>query len=579
MDLLEIGMIGIVAIVAVNWIAPRIGVAAPLLLVLLGIVTSFLPFVAPIEIQPEWILGGILPPLLYSSAVNMPAMDFRRDLRTISAFSVLLVIGSAVVIGLVMTRLIPGVDLATGIALGAILSPTDAVATSIVKRAGVSPRLVTVLEGESLLNDASALVLLRSATATTALLTGMVIVDFIWAVVAAVLIGFVVGKITLIVRSHLGSSTSNVAISLVVPFLAYLPAESLGASGLVAAVAAGLVTGHGSPQRLRPQDRLTASAVWRTLEMLLENAIFLLMGLELFGLVADVRSEHGSVLTAIQLGALAALLVVCIRTVFVAPSVWLLARRARRSTAVRERIEQIQHRLRIDVGRPSEQPKVLMAPKVRKVAARRKQPISTELNRRLADLDYLAAEALGWREGVVLVWAGMRGAVTLAAAQSLPPDTPQRSLLVLVAFVVAAGTLIIQGGTLGWLVGRLGLTGRDPAANRASADELRQELVGLVGEHLAEPRFSRPDGTAFSPDTLDWARRVMSSMTADQEQRDAQGEDLRTERGELRRAVIEIQRTELLKIRDLGTYPSSVLEDALTQLDADQLSLELRAPA
>ncbi|HEU5487091.1 MAG TPA: cation:proton antiporter, partial [Microlunatus sp.] len=132
MDLLEIAMIGIVAVVAVNVIAPRIKVASPLLLVLLGIAISFLPMVAPVEIEPEWILGGVLPPLLYSAAVNMPTMDFRRDLRTISAFSVLLVIGSAVIIGYVMSSLIPGIGLATGIALGAILSPTDAVATSIV---------------------------------------------------------------------------------------------------------------------------------------------------------------------------------------------------------------------------------------------------------------------------------------------------------------------------------------------------------------------------------------------------------------------------------------------------------------
>ena len=123
MDLLEIAMIGIAVMVGVNVIAPKIGVASPLLLVLLGIGISFLPFVSAIQMQPEWILAGILPPLLYSSAVNMPAMDFRRDLRTISAFSVLLVLGSAVVIGWVMSRLIPDLDLATGIALGAILSP------------------------------------------------------------------------------------------------------------------------------------------------------------------------------------------------------------------------------------------------------------------------------------------------------------------------------------------------------------------------------------------------------------------------------------------------------------------------
>jgi NhaP-type Na+/H+ or K+/H+ antiporter len=577
MDLLEIGMIGIAVMVAVNVIAPKIGIASPLLLVLLGIGISFLPVVAPIEIQPEWILGGILPPLLYSSAVNMPAMDFRRDLRTISAFSVLLVIGSAVVIGYVMSRLIPDIDLATGIALGAILSPTDAVATSIVKRAGVAPRLVTVLEGESLLNDASALVLLRSATAATALLTGSVAADFVWAVVVAVVVGLVVGRLNLLVRAHIHHLTSNVAISLVVPFFAYIPAERLDASGLVAAVVAGLVTGHGAPKHLRPQDRLTADAVWRTLEMLLESAIFLLMGLELYGLIVEVHTAHDSVWTAIRLGLLAAVLVIILRAVFVAPSLWLLARRGRRGTEIRDKITSFQDQLHDGslpprAGRPGRSEE---EPDRHRVA--RTARISTSLTRRLADIDYLAAQAFGWREGVVLVWAGMRGAVTLAAAQSLPADTPQRSLLVLIAFVVAAGTLMVQGGTLGWLVRLLGLTGRDTGADLASARELQSELLSEVGARLARDELTKVNGEPFAPTTLDWARRVISTITVDPEEREAEGEDLRSERGELRLAVIELQRERLLEIRDLGTYPSAVLEEMLTQLDADQLSLELRS--
>jgi NhaP-type Na+/H+ or K+/H+ antiporter len=498
MDLLEIGMIGIAVMVAVNVIAPKIGIASPLLLVLLGIGISFLPVVAPIEIQPEWILGGILPPLLYSSAVNMPAMDFRRDLRTISAFSVLLVIGSAVVIGYVMSRLIPDIDLATGIALGAILSPTDAVATSIVKRAGVAPRLVTVLEGESLLNDASALVLLRSATAATALLTGSVAADFVWAVVVAVVVGLVVGRLNLLVRAHIHHLTSNVAISLVVPFFAYILAERLDASGLVAAVVAGLVTGHGAPKYLRPQDRLTADAVWRTLEMLLESAIFLLMGLELYGLIVEVHTAHDSVWTAIRLGLLAAVLVIILRAVFVAPSLWLLARRGRRGTEIRDKITSFQDQLHDGslpprAGRPGRSEE---EPDRHRVA--RTAQISTSLTRRLADIDYLAAQAFGWREGVVLVWAGMRGAVTLAAAQSLPADTPQRSLLVLIAFVVAAGTLMVQGGTLGWLVRAAVRGGRPPRPRRAHQGErraVRPDHAGLGPPgHLDDHRRSRGAG-------------------------------------------------------------------------------------
>ena len=577
MDLLEVALIGIVAIVAVNVIAPKIRIAAPLLLVLLGIGISFLPMVAPVEIEPEWILGGVLPPLLYSAAVNMPTMDFRRDLRTISAYSVLLVIASAVVIGYVMSRLVPGIDLATGIALGAILSPTDAVATSIVKRAGVSSRLTTVLEGESLLNDASALVLLRSATAATALLSAREIAgDFLWAVVVAVGIGLVIGKLNLAVRARIPHTTSSVAISLVVPFVAYIPAEHLNASGLVAAVVAGLVTGHGSPSRLRPQDRLTTEAVWQTLEMLLESAIFLLMGLELYGLVLEVHEEHGSIQTALWLAALGTVMVIVLRAAFVAPSLWLLARRGRRNPKTRARIAAIKDRLDAgDLSPPTRRPGTDKAEHEARVSARSAQ-LSTYLTRQIADLDYLSAQAFGWREGIVLVWAGMRGAVTLAAAQSLPADTPQRASLILIAFFVAAGTLLVQGGTLGWLVRLLGLARTEPDEHQEKLHELRRELSDVAAERLSDNSLTKPDGTAFSPLAVDWARKIIRSLAPADDQHTAQGTNLHSERGQLRLALIELQREELLRIRDLGTYPSSVLEDTLTQLDADQLSLELR---
>ncbi len=178
-----------------------------------------------------------------------------------------------------------------------------------------------------------------------------------------------------------------------------------------------------------------------------------------------------------------------------------------------------------------------------------------------------------------MVWAGMRGAVTLAAAQSLPADTPQRSLLVLIAFVVAAGTLMVQGSTLGWLVRLLGLTGRDYDADLAAAQELRSVLLSEVSDRLARNELTKMNGDPFAPTTLDWGRKVIMTISVDPEERESEGEDLRSERGELRLAVIELQRTQLLAIRDLGTYPSAVLEEMLTQLDADQLSLELRSTA
>ena len=344
---LLISIAGIALVVAITAFAPKLGVAPPLVLVLLGTAISFIPALPPIEIEPEWILGGLLPPLLFSAAVNIPSMEFRRDLRLISAFSVVLVVVSALVVGVLLTWLIPGLPLALGVAVGAIVSPTDAVATSIVKKAGVSTRLTTVLEGESLLNDATALVLLRSAVAAVgaAVSIWQVGLDFLYAVAVALAVGWLVGRLTSLVMGRLRQTSSIVALSLVVPFAAHLPTEHLGGSGLVAAVTAGLVIGGRSPRDLGPETRLAWVAAWKTVELVLESAIFLLMGLELAALIADVREAHDSALVALGLGALAATAVLVVRAGFVAWSLWLLARRERRAAAGRERLELLQERL------------------------------------------------------------------------------------------------------------------------------------------------------------------------------------------------------------------------------------------
>ena len=573
-DPVVFAVLAVLVIVAVTSFAPRVGVAAPLLLVVIGMGVSLLPFVPAIEVEPELILAVVLPPLLYSSATNMPTMDFRRDFRTISAFSVVLVVVSAVVVGFVLDRLVPGMGLATGIAVGAVVSPTDAVATSIVRKAGVSPRIVTVLEGESLLNDASALVLLRSAivaTAGTVSLWG-VAGDFVYAVVVAVVVGYAVGRLHVWARGHLSQTTSNVALSFVVPFVAFLPAEHLGASGLVAAVTAGLVTGSAAPRALRARDRVTEHAVWRTIELLLEGAVFLVMGLEVFALVEDVDHAHGSVWTALGLGAVTATLVVALRSVFVAWSVWELSRRADRNPQVRDWLTHAEARL--DAGEtvspPPRRGRRRARTAVQGTEARRR------VRRRIADIDYLTAERFGPREGVVLVWAGMRGVVTLAAAQSLPSDTPQRSLLVLVAFVVAAGTLLVQGATLPWVVRRLDLTGREEDDREALA-ALHAALRRAAVERLDDPRLRQPDGTPYPPSAIEQVReRVIALDTEAEEDAELAARDRATDL-RLQALVLQAQRAELLHLRDLGTYPSAALRRALAEIDAVQIGLELRS--
>ncbi len=283
MDLLLLAVAGVLVIVTVTSVAGRIGVAAPLLLVVAGVGISFLPGMPRIEVPPEAILAGVLPPLLYAASVNMPAVDFRRDFKAISGLSVVLVLVSALSLGWLLPRLIPGIGFAEAFALGAIVSPTDAVATSIVRRTGVAPRLVTVLDGESLLNDATALVLLRTAVAATGASVSFwhVGLDFVQAVGVAVVVGVLVAVVSLFVRSLVEDATVATSISFVVPFLAYAPSEHLGGSGVVAVVVAGLVIGSRSLVELRADDRIAEAVNWRTIAFLLEGAVFLVMGLEL----------------------------------------------------------------------------------------------------------------------------------------------------------------------------------------------------------------------------------------------------------------------------------------------------------
>lgn len=603
---LVIGVLAVLTIAAATTIGPKFGVASPLILVVVGILVSLLPFVPAVVLQPEWIIAGVLPPLLYSASVSMPAMNFRREFGAIGGLSVLLVIVSSVVLGLFFAWIIPGLGLGWGIALGAIVSPTDAVATGIVKRAGISPRVVAILEGESLLNDATALVLLRAAVAAAAVATftvGAVTLSFVYSVLVAVVFGGLVGWLNLLVRSRVKDATVNTVISFTVPFLASIPAEALGASGLVAAVVAGLVTGSRAPRVLSPEHRLSDAQNWRTVELILEGLIFLTMGLELFGILQKVQQDHSGVLPAIGIAAGALLLTIVVRAAFVAPLLALLSRRHRRGQRMRPQLQQLQEHLsdpeavqrgiaqrvaspegraltagpagtradgvedsgdgdgaapqpdaifpdpQADQRRPAS---ARQAERRRRRLARRGVPsverltrFGTRLRRLLADIEYFTGAPLGWREGAIVVWAGMRGAVTVAAAQSLPQGTPGRSVLVLIAFLVAAGSLLLQGGTLGLVLRLVKPAGTDPQAER---DE-RRRLMEMLYE--AGKGVPLPSTTERTPEAFGQHKAA-------------------------RLARIRAQRNALLDARDDGTFSADVLAGALSNLDADEISIDLK---
>ena len=635
-----IAVLAVAVVIALSAVSDRLGIAPPLILMLVGVGISFLPFMGPVEIDPEWILAGILPPLLYAAAISIPTVELRRDFSAVGGLAIVLVVLTAGALGVIFHWLIPGISLPLAIALGAILSPTDAAATAIVKRLGVPGRVGTILQGESLLNDATALVLLRSAIAATAATVTFwgVIGDFLWAALAAVVIGIVVGWVGVQVRKLVHHSAPATAISLILPFVAYVPAEFVHASGLVAVVAAGITSAQLGPKHLDARQRIAERANWHTLEFLLEGAVFLAMGLELSTLITDVHVEHDSLWLAVAMAGLAIVVTLVVRGIYLA---FLLrgisartSRKVKRSDTMKKARAKAQETLRtrsqlveqhlsaIEGSDPStdhaigparagsdesagetvtgaggvvpgapDTNRALMRPRERRdslpgldmspeilarhpelkdrfdhidpaVHARmrdRYERVRTQIKRYLADVNYLILQPLGVKEGVLLTWAGMRGVVTLAAAQTLPTTSPHRSLLILIAFFVAAGSLVIQGGSLSFVVKKLGLAGQDSAGS----DEwprLKAELdeAGHKGVYFLPDKTANADPN--SPRTGTWHTLDGKAVPENQ----------------VPLARIRAERQVLLELRSTGEYSSQTLSTALAELDAEEMSIQLR---
>jgi NhaP-type Na+/H+ or K+/H+ antiporter len=564
MDFAFLAVVAVVTIVAVARFATKLRVAAPLILVLVGLALSYLPFVPDVEVKPEWILAGVLPPLLYSAAVNVPLVDFRRNLKAISGLSIVLVVVSSVLIGWILSTILPDLSLAAGIALGAVVSPTDAVAaTSIGKRLGMPSRLVSVLEGESLVNDASALVLLRSAIAATAGTVSLwgVLGDFAYAVALAIVIGIIVGFITVRIRSRLGDPVLTTVISFAVPFIAYLPAEHFHASGVLSVVVAGLYTGHQSAKYFTAQDRISERINWRTTQFLLENGVFLLMGLELEAIVSQVEQDDLGIWSSIGLGLLTALTLIVVRIVFVGVLVWSLRRDEREALARRPRLDEVSARL---------EEHTLEHPRF----AKRKAAFTRSLARRTADLDFLQREGLGWRGGAVLAWAGMRGVVTIAAAQSLPLDTPYRAELVLIAFTVAIVTLLLQGGSLPLVIRLSRVGGTDEEAATAELAGLVEEISTVGVAALDDPKLRTDGGEPFDTEVVDRVRTSSLIRVESAAERTDAGVGPHEQYRQLRRRVLDAERDALLDARATGSYSSEVLAKAQRMLDVEESRLD-----
>lgn len=489
-------------IVACQFVAPKVRVASPLILLVVGLAIGFLPQVGAIEIGPHIVLEIVLPPLLFSAAVRMPTMDFRREMQAVAMLAIPLVFVSAFAVGFVINWLVPAISLPWGVALGAVLSPTDAVAVSIAKRSGVSHRIITVLEGEGLFNDATSLVLLSAAMSAGlaadehALNPGLLIGKVAIALGIASAIGWVVGEVGVRLRALIKDPSADTVFSFVMPFIASIPAEHLGGSGLVAAVVAGLVVSRRRAAVISATNRRFSQQNWQTMTLVLESAIFLTMGLQAFGIVEETSTFTGGLAFAAFLAVTLGALIMVIRAVFIAVMLaWLDHRRThrqRRYEVENSRIARFEKRMNeaCEVDADMLEARDLSPEHWENALNHYRRRLKRRERRnamRGSDLDYFANEPLGPREGSVIVWAGMRGAITLAAAQTISTHAPMRALLLSIALFIAAGALIIQGLTLPGLIRIV----KPQMASGDISEEERAKLLTVMGSALVDTALAQ----------------------------------------------------------------------------------------
>ena len=511
----------VASVLAVTAVAGRIDIPAPLVLIVAGAAASYLPGMPEIHLHEEVVLLGLLPPLLYATAIRTSLVDFNANRRPILLLSVGLIVFTTAGVGVLVHALIPGIGWPAAIAIGAVVAPPDAVAaTAVGRRIGLPRGIVTILEGESLLNDATALVSLRTALAATAGVTALEVgVDFLRAAGGGVAVGLVFFFGVAALRKRITDPLMDTGVSFVVPFAAYLAAEELGASGVLAVVVAGLLLGHKAPILQDAQSRIAERMNWRSIAFILENVVFLLIGLQTEWLLEDVKNSELSTGRIVAVCGLTLVAVIVLRLTWVFPARFLLVR-----------------------SRPDP-------------ATGKKPP---------------------WTYTFLLGWAGMRGVVTLAAAFIIPEDTEHREVLLLIAFTVVAGTLLIQGLSLPVLARRLRVPGPDPMDDALARATLLQQASKAGNEELEKQEYDDPHDVIGlirqRVDQRNFAAWERLGTTVDEE---APSELY----SRIRLAMIEAERRRILEIRSAGSVASEVVADVLAMLDVEESMLDVATAA
>jgi CPA1 family monovalent cation:H+ antiporter len=471
----------------------------PITYVLGGVAFALVPGFPRFALDPGFFFLCFLPPLLFADGWLMPLREFAKAKRPILMLATGLVVLTTVVVGCVVHWLVPGVPLALALALGAVVSPTDAVATSaITSKLKVPTRVTTVLAGESLMNDATGLVAFKFALA--ALVAGTFslraalwefLVLALGGLVVGLVVGYLVGQLRdLLIRTHNADPFIETTLSLLTPYAAYLAAEPLGVSGILAIVAAGLYSGWRDPVHMDVETRQTAWIVWSTMLFWLNGLAFVLLGLQFPTLLHAVLGEYSG-------GQLFRFVAVVAGTAMVVRIAWFF---------------------------PAAHLPFLLSAHVRKTETR---PT--------------------WRMLLVGGWAGMRGTVTLAAALSIPltlPDgaaLPQRDLVIFLAFGVIAATLLVQGTTMAWLIRQLGL--QEDTTHQTEEQLARTTAVraGLEALRKLEPETRTPTKSAALSHVLAEYEERLAELAAEGESR-THARERRSAEKHFRFAALEAER-------------------------------------
>ncbi|BBZ26435.1 Na+/H+ antiporter [Mycolicibacterium madagascariense] len=511
-------------------IARRYDVSGPLALVVAGLLAGLIPGVDGIALQPDLVLFVILPPLLWSAGLESSYVALRQNTRRIGLLAVGLPLVTTFAVGIVAFHTVPELTIAAALTLGAIVAPPDAVsAAAIGRRLGLPRQIMTLLGGESLLNDATALTAYRVALAAaigTAASWGTPILTFALAAVGGTVVGWVAGSLIVWVRTWLADPLVESAIGLVAPFFIYLLAEEVHGSGVIAVVVAALILGQRNT-RASYATRLQDNAVWRTLQFVLESFAFLLIGLQLPTVVAELKGISAETLAIASAAVLATVIVVRI--------VWVFAMSF----------------------------------------------IPRKLSRRIRENEEKPTAA----QVFIVAWAGMRGVVSLAAAFAVPLTTlsgapfPGRPQLVFLTFVVVVGTLLLHGLTLPWIIKVLDVQGDDAhqdALDEAAAQtKAAQAAAARLDEIMAAQRADSDVHQRAASILRHWNDRRSNAAWEQLGRSDDEiGEGPAAAFKRLRLEMLKAERASFVSERDAGRINDEVLRSALRGLDLEEATLD-----